>query len=50
MARVSKGAGTSKSGNARVNAAAKGIRKGVAKLNNTRQQQPHGPLSKKPNG
>lgn len=39
-----------KSGNAKVNAAKKAVASKVSKLNNTKQQQPHGPLSKLPNG
>jgi hypothetical protein len=42
MPRVSKGSGTSKSGNAKVSRAAAAVRKGVAKLNRRADQQPHG--------
>lgn len=42
MPKVSKGSGTSKSGNAKVNRAAGAIRKGVNKLNKRADQQPHG--------
>ncbi len=42
MAKISKGTGASKSGNAKVNRAANAMKSKVSQLNNRADQQPHG--------